>query len=152
MQGNLWFVNMLAFDFSSLVIHTEVSQVRHNQACALLMLWDNQVKDPGLAVLHRLKDHRKILLRGRIFAQPCDALQRSPGDQDPILYIFLQRLEDKDGAGRHSQIAKLVLLAILINLLLAGKHLHVCSFVYKVTQIVDLAQVESANLVKIIFD
>ena len=143
---------MLTFHFGGLVIHTKIRQVRHDQACTLLMLWDNQVKNPGLAVLHRLKDYRKILLRGRVFAQPCNALQRSPGDQDSILYIFLQRLEDKDGAGRHSQIAKLVLLTILINLLLASKHLHVCGFVYKVTQIVDLTQVESANLVQIIFD
>ena len=141
---------MLAFHLGGLVIHTEISQVRHNQLCALLMLRDHQIEYPWLTVLHRLKDHGKILLRGRIFAQPRDALQRGPGNQDPILYIFLKRLEDKDGAGGHSQIAKLILLTILINLLLTSKHLHVCGLIYKVTQIVDLAQVESANLVKIV--
>ena len=152
MQSNLWLIDVLALHFGSLVIHAKICQVGDDEARTFFMFRDNQVEDPGLTVLHWLKDHRKVLLRCRIFTQPCDALQRSPSNQDSILHIFLQRLEDEDGARRHSQIAKLVLLAILINLLLTGKNLHVYGFVYKVAEIVDLAQVESANLVQIILN
>ena len=64
-------------------------------------------------------------MTGRVFAQTCDALQSSPGDEHPVLGILRIRLEKKDGARGNGKVAHLELVSILVNLLLAGPNGHV---------------------------
>jgi len=90
---------VLTFDFRSLVVDTKLCQIADDELDAFFMVGYHQVQDPWLALRNRLEDDREEFWRGCVFAQSSDRLQTGPCQQDPVLYILLDRLEQENSTG-----------------------------------------------------